>query len=167
MSTLNPQNIAEEIRSLHWADRGFPVDSAHIARSMGIRAIEMPLEPNVSGVIIKEKQKDPVIVVSRQDSTARKRFTAAHELGHYILHLDRSGDDYSEFEHVDFRDGNSSAGTNRDEIFCNQFAAHLLMPSADVKTLRQDGKGLYELSAYFGVSLEAMRHRMSNEGLAF
>lgn len=99
----------------------------------------------------------------------RRRFTAAHELGHALLHRDRMGrfrKDVSIDEVGDDHDGM--------EKEANQFAAELLMP-AEVCHARADelrksigasdrcprGVLVYRLAAELLVSREAMRYRLA------
>ncbi len=100
----------------------------------------------------------------------RWRFTAAHELGHFLLHRDRMvggqwiGDTKETIQEED------GAGTNEMEREANRFAAELLMP-ADVCWARAKAfkaayrvcpltAFAYQLSSELLVSPEAMRNRL-------
>jgi Zn-dependent peptidase ImmA (M78 family) len=120
------------------------------------------LPPEVSGAIIKKRGEDPVILIEEADSDNRKRFTCAHELGHFI---DRSERGEENFEFVDLRDASSSSGTNADEVFANQFAAALLMPEELVRQQWAENKVVPFLAVAFGVSADAMTFRLKNLGL--
>lgn len=97
----------------------------------------------------------------------RRRFTAAHELGHFLLHRDRMGRyraDTKIFEEAD--------GSDPLESEANRFAAELLMPKeiceAREKELRTKygicprGVLAYRLASELLVSREAMRYRLKN-----
>lgn len=165
MSNPNPQSIADQLRALHWEGRPYPVDPVFIAQQLDMKVYEMALDAEVSGAIVKERGKAPVIVVSNSDSNTRKRFSVAHEIGHYVLQLSSSEGNYDEYEHVDFRDNCSRNKTNKIEVFCNYFAAYLLMPTEEVHRLARQNKNIYEMSSYFDVSGEAMKHRLTTERL--
>lgn len=145
-----------------WEDRGLPVDPVAIANKLGIDVVEMELPDDVSGALIKDKDKDPVIVLAQTDSRSRKRFSCAHELGHYAFRMANDGDQY---EYVDLRGQSSAAGTDPEEIFANQFAASLLMPEDKVRCLIKEKIPNFLLAQRFGVSDDAIRFRLKNLGL--
>ena len=105
-----------------------------IVEKYGIQINYLDLSEEISGAMKREgKSGKPVIIVNSKHLDERKRFTIAHELGHFLLHsltpnhIDKQG--------VYFRDGDSSTGENIMEIQANQFAAELLMP---INALKKD-----------------------------
>ena len=138
-----------------------PVDPARIAKELGIDVFEAELDPSVSGAIIKKPNSDPTILLNRDDSTVRQRFSCAHELGHYVLHAD----DPEEYEYVDFRNDASSTGDVDEEMFANAFAANLLMPEDEVRRRSKDNMSAVEMAFEFRVSQESMTNRLKNLGL--
>lgn len=161
---MNSAAAAEATLNLLWKDRGFPVDPVIIAKELGVEVIETELPPEVSGALLKEAGKSPWIAVHRSDVVTRKRFTCAHELGHYVARVE-SSDDEREYEYVDFRDQQSANGKNPEEIFANQFAAQLLMPEKEVRKQHAKLTTHMALARYFGVSNEALKFRLKNLGL--
>lgn len=157
---LDPADIAENVRQAVWEGRGFPVDPVTVARDLGVTVLETDLPDGVSGALIKEAGKDPVIVLHSSDSWNRKRFTCAHELGHYMERVE-SDDKATEYDYVDLRDSSSASGTCPHERFANAFAAALLMPEAVVLSLHRAGKSHMQMAMYFGVSNEALKNRLS------
>jgi IrrE N-terminal-like domain len=137
----------------------YPVNPVAVARVMGVQVFVGWLDPRVSATLIKEPGKDPVIMLNNSDSENRRRFSCAHEIGHYIR---RAGPDDEDYAFIDFRDENSSSGLHQDEIYANQFAASLLMPQPAVRELREKGLGPVQMAIAFGVSPEAMRYRLEN-----
>ena len=107
----------------------------------------------------------------RVDEINRRNFTAAHELGHFLLH------DFDEV-HVDrdfkvwLRNDASSQGTNVEEKEANLFAAELLMPAhflaRDVDNIGTidliNEEVLQELASRYGVSTQAMTFRLAYLG---
>ncbi len=160
-TTLSAIKLADELRNEIWGDRGYPVDPVTIANKLGIKVIVTKLPDEVSGALIKEKGGDPVIVGHNEDSDNRKRFTYAHELGHYVYRLQHNNNN-EEYEYIDLRDQRSSFGTEEEEIFANQFAANLLMPEKEVKKLYKQGKNIISMAVHFGISTEAMAFRLKN-----
>ena len=143
-----------------WGNRGFPVDPVWIARQLGIRVVDSPeLPQNVSGALVQEPGYDPVILLSSSDGDNRKRFTCAHELGHYIHHVS-TGNDPGKMKFIDFRDANSRTGVDHDEVWANTFAANLLMPEHAVKAFSKQGVPCATMAWRFDVSMEAMSVRL-------
>jgi Zn-dependent peptidase ImmA (M78 family) len=100
----------------------------------------------------------PTILINESDHENRKRFTCAHELGHYNRRKDEEG----EFHTIDLRSPLSSTGSDPEEIYANEFAASLLMPADDLKIFLQFGLSDEELAERFKVSREAMEYRIVN-----
>ncbi|MGD0452307.1 MAG: ImmA/IrrE family metallo-endopeptidase [Solirubrobacteraceae bacterium] len=135
-----------------------PVDPISIARAAGIRVLDAPLDDDTAGALVKEPGQDPTILLNQNDSPNRKRFTCAHELGHYR----RRSADETEYTTVDLRGSLAAAGTDPEEIYANEFAASLLMPEDAVRRLLEEGLGDLELAIRFGVSREAIEYRLKN-----
>lgn len=161
---MNAQSSAKSLFNSIWGGaRGFPVDPVSIANELGVKVVEATLPDDVSGALIKDQGKDPVIVLSQADSINRKRFTCAHELGHYAYRLENDGDHY---EYVDLRGQSAGQGRDPEEIHANQFAAELLMPEDEVRKILKTGQPVFLISKYFGVSDDAIRFRLRNLKLA-
>lgn len=149
---------------------GAPVPIEQIAKSKGARIFYQSLEDDVSGFLYRDA-KQVVIGVNTHHAPVRQNFTTAHELGHWLLHD-------QEKLHVDhaftirLRDDVSSQGTNVAEREANFFAASLLMPK---EFLKQDlvaaedvdilyDSFLHDLARKYGVSTQALLHRLKNLG---
>jgi Zn-dependent peptidase ImmA (M78 family) len=145
-------------------DTSLPIDPIHIAKRLGIVVLETELKSDVSAEIRKDVGADPRIILNASDSRTRKRFSCAHELGHYIQHIQSDGDPDEKFSWVDKRGPLASEGIDSREIFANQFAAALLMPKDDVDSRVKTGALVADLATVFGVSLEAMKYRLINLG---
>jgi Zn-dependent peptidase ImmA (M78 family) len=109
-----------------------------IAEDHGIEIKYISLSEEVDGAMKRSgKEGKPVIIVNSNElSEERKRFTIAHELGHFLLHS--PSPQYIDKHKVYFRDSDSSTGENIMEIQANQFAAELLM------TTKYVGKSLWK-----------------------
>ena len=113
-----PVNIEEQIRN-----EGIILDKSYLG-----------FEDNICGEIKKEGDKF-VINISGVDHYYRKRFTMAHELGHFILHKDLIGngvDDNKEYKKLN-RTNNKI--TNAQEAEANDYAAKVLMPEEAIIAL--------------------------------
>ena len=81
---------AEKLLDAYWG-HGVPVDPNSIAVKMGIEVYFAPIPGGLAGAILKtRKEKAPKILVDNNASTSRKRFTIAHEIGHYVERLSDS-----------------------------------------------------------------------------
>ncbi len=137
-----------------------------------IRAFDIELDKNsnlkegVLGEICKigEKYK---ISIQRKDHYYRKRFTMAHELGHYLFHRDKIGDGIDDAEgYVSLYRKADCVGSD-EEAEANSFAAGILMPKNLVLEYAKD-RGVYnssgaidqdavkEIATAFQVSVAAM-----------
>ena len=149
-----------------------PIRLESVAGFLGIDVVEKPLEEEFSGFLaVKEK----AIVVNSRHAPVRRRFTVAHEIGHYVLHRNKKPDAPVFIDRaVYFRKESGAPGgmDHRMEMEANAFAAGLLMPqvlleeyldahehldlgkTADVKLLADE----------FEVSRPAMEFRLRNVG---
>lgn len=154
---------AESLLHSAWDDydgqRPIPVDPVRIAKRLGLDVIVSALPQNVYAALVKKQGQDPVIVLNESDAPNRQRFSAGHELGHYMR---RSDDEYS---YVDHRDMLSAEGKSPDELYANSFAAALLMPEDEVKRRFRRDPNEVRLALAFDVSREAMHYRLQNLGL--
>lgn len=160
---MNAQQAATYLFESVWGSCGLPVDPVLVARSLGIDVVETRLPENVSGAIIKDKDKDPVILLCKTDSNSRKRSTCAHEIGHYAY---CSIYDVDHYEYVDLRGNSSGAGFGPEEIYANQFASELLMPSQEVYRFAQYGLPTFLIAQNFGVPDDAIKSRLRGLGLS-
>lgn len=155
-----PKREAEVMLSELWPENCFPVDPVTIAKRLEIDVQSGPLEPNVSGGLVKIAGRDPIILLNKSDHPHRKRFTCAHEIGHFVLRVATGGE--SEYEYKDLRGVLASLGVNKEEIFANEFAANLLMPENEVRRLCAASTPRWQMAQHFGVSDDAIRFRLEN-----
>lgn len=101
-------------------------DRLHILvllNSMVGNNIHRPLDPEEFAGFALADPIAPLIFVNTRGSVARSIFTLAHELGHILLREDALDSDPSD----DVAEGH--------ERFCNRFAAELLMPEKEFRSL--------------------------------
>lgn len=163
--TLNPQQEAQKVLAALWKEGIFPVDPITIAKRLGLQVVETELPEKVSGALIKEQGKEPVIVLHKFDPDNRKRFSCAHELGHYISRIESNEIEPQQYDYIDLRNDLSANGTDVKEIFANQFAANLLMPETVIRSLFREKKQHFEMALYFGISPESLKYRLKSLGL--
>jgi Zn-dependent peptidase ImmA (M78 family) len=145
-----------------------PIDVVKIAETLGIEIHTLQFDdPNVSGILIK-KANDFYIGLNELQPKNRQRFSIAHELGHYTLHILSKSIFVDDFEK--FRDKVSSEGSKEEEIEANAFAAELLMPEQFIrKDLEEidicDEECVRKLAQKYQVSTESFVYRVSNLGM--
>lgn len=159
----NATQKADEILREYWgiSSERLPVDVVAIARSHGIEVYNAVFTGKFNGSVdgmIRAKDGVVQILVNAENPSTRKRFTIAHELGHFFLHHNGEPLDF-----VDLRSGVS----NFKEVEANKFATALLMPQNEVtneynKLLFPTGE---ELARIFNVSKVTMQIRLKELGL--
>jgi IrrE N-terminal-like domain len=104
-----------------------PPDLTALCRDLGLRIREVPAK-GFDGALIRSKpdQKGIVAVKLSIHEKSRKRFTIAHEIGHFISPHHRNLGEICEERKIESFDSH----LNRTEIEANEFAAKLLLPSA-------------------------------------
>jgi Zn-dependent peptidase ImmA (M78 family) len=95
------------------------------------------------------------------ESPARRRFTIAHEIGHWVCQV-REG---RGAEILCRPDPSLARRADPREREANVFAAELLMPAGEVRRLAAEGFAVAELAGRFEVSGPAMAWRLFNLGL--
>jgi Zn-dependent peptidase ImmA (M78 family)/transcriptional regulator with XRE-family HTH domain len=152
---VDPVSMARYIRHF-WGLGGEPV--SHLVRlleSFGIVTVLVPMvEQEVARIdafsTLAFNRPLMVLSVDKADDVFRHRFTAAHELGHLLLH------------------GDVSAGDPALEREADHFAAEFLMPTnviRDELPSRFDIRRLAHLSERWGVSVQALVYRSKELGL--
>jgi len=133
----------------------FPVPVAAIAEDLlGLSVAEVELE--VSGMLLPATRQ---VFVNVTETESRRRFTLAHELGHWVCQCLEG-----KASPVFCRPKDVSTAADRVlEREANVFAAELLMPELAVRAA-WDGDHA-ACAGRFGVSVEAMRWRLYSFGL--
>jgi Zn-dependent peptidase ImmA (M78 family) len=148
-----------------------PVDVRAIISALGIEYDEKTLPSGASGQITYQDGSFQ-IVVNAADVEARKRFTAAHELAHFMLHRDLLEKRGKLNRHTDILFGDNAQNnppapfSPSHEVQANRYAAELLMPAARVRASWNKAEdNVEQLAKKLGVSLKAMKVRLKNLGL--
>lgn len=145
-----------------------PVDLAAIFADLDIK-YELTLMNAASGSLTRSGDTFTVSVNALEPIT-RQRFTAAHELAHYLLHRDLMGDGKRMHRHVDtlYGGGESSGDVifkRSHEIEANRIAAQIVMPKKLVEQEYAKSPDAAALAKTFGVSQAAMEIRLKTLGL--
>lgn len=156
-----------------------PVNLLKIAKNCGIEVLEADFKrmgiENISGAI-RYKDNKFSILLNETDSYERKRFTLAHELGHFFLdrdvlvskriHIDtlyRCVAAESHYEARMYEEDATLKLTSEHEI--DYFAGALLMNPLILKKVYEVENSISELAKIFKVSVSAMTVRLDILGL--
>ncbi|GAA0389059.1 XRE family transcriptional regulator [Microbispora corallina] len=149
-----PAQAARALRRL-WGVGAGPL--AHIVRHMeahGIIVVFPPADEDAATVDAFSTSQLPrpvvVLTANRFDDIHRYRFTAAHELGHLVLH------------------GDIASGDSQQEREADAFAAELLTPRDSILPElpgRLDLRRLARLRDVWGVSVDSLLYRCREVGL--
>jgi Zn-dependent peptidase ImmA (M78 family) len=133
-------------------------------------------DENLDGFLYVASSTGVVFVNSdERNPVSRRRFTAAHELGHFLLHRDRmTGGRWIGDTRETIREA-GDAETVEMERQANRFAAGLLMPEAVCRARASEFRKDYpqtppsvlvhRLASDLLVSREAMRYRLTGLGI--
>lgn len=147
-----------------------PIQIEEVAKSRGVKVVAYPLEDDISGVLAIQNGEG-TIGYNPNEARVRKRFTIAHELGHYELHRGKS-DVFVDKQFI-YRSKNSgdTAEKQQMEQEANFFASAILMPSdlvrREIENIDLDlasEEAIKKLADIFEVSTTAMSIRISNLG---
>lgn len=144
-------------RRVHYQHQlSIPVRPERLAFEIGIPVISAPFSDNLSGLLVPEtigNEVRYVIFVNSKHRLTRRRFSVAHELGHFYLHRGLR----LAFTH-------HSRHRGRLEREADRFAAELLMPEKYVRELSKQ-IDFEEMVRRFEVSAAAMRRRLNELGV--
>ena len=159
----NPKRLAESIiKQLPDGITAIPV--REIAEAIGIYEIREALLEGLEGALVVPVDKSCGAITVRSDrSEPKKRFTIAHEIGHYVNPTHRassSGGFRCSLSDMMISKANPNNRHQKMELEANRFADELLMPEARVRaflSLRAgvDLEHIIDLAKYFEVSKEA------------
>lgn len=99
----------------------------HVAWARGAQVREAKMTGAEARIVI-HGQQGIITVSSDSHDPCRKRFSIAHELGHFELHRDRSSVSVCLGEDIESWNGMGATGTGSLEIEANEFASCILMP---------------------------------------
>lgn len=147
-----------------------PIPIVNIAKAYGFIVVEMNLEEpgfmiiDKKGVEVNGKNEKRIIAINNLDSPFRKRFTIAHELGHYFLEVDGKSENENYYFH---REVKSSETDYKKEREADLFASELLVPTRilkkEIEKLKTIDIMFYDIpsiiSRVFGVSVQSAEIR--------
>lgn len=136
-----------------------PIDIVDVASSLSLNIFDIQLPrgfENVSGFIDFENKR---IILNRFETQERKTFTTAHEIGHYLLHVEDIKTDPSLYN-VLYRDTNLLDNGNALEKEANCFAASLLVPFNMLSKYADYPEAI--IASIFQVSAQVIKYRLKD-----
>lgn len=142
------------------------LDLEKLGQELNIKIFDVTFnQSNVSGAIRKDNNNWE-IYLNKNHSINRKRFTAAHEIGHFFSYQANSlSKDYLDnngsITDIIYRKNNES---DPKELEANEIGAQILMPEAIITQLISQNIDVEEISKQLGVSIQAVSYRLINLG---
>jgi len=160
---LSPAEYAEKLL-LELNIKDVPIYPRKIAKELGIFVRERKADSGYDGYLLSANGAWGIMINSSIKSKARKRFTVAHELGHYCIdyHTRASYQCFARDIEV------ISSSVRQDEREANEFAVELLMPGVlfreDIKQRNIGLETINSLAAKYGTSMTstAIRYARSS-----
>jgi Zn-dependent peptidase ImmA (M78 family) len=148
-----------------------PVPVKDIALKLGLKVVPYEFDDDVSGILVINNNHG-TIGYNPKNSKQRRRFTIAHELGHFILHNNSANEVFIDKDFiVKYRSDKQYTPVEvKQEQAANSFAASLLMPKELIqnelsKSIYKDlgeAEFIERLAKTFDVSVPAMSFRSAN-----
>ena len=151
------REAAEEILKRIKEEKGkiiYPINPFEILRANNV-IITFSDFDKLEGLLLFDKQKESIVSINLNRPITRQRFTAAHELGHIMLHTEVKGENFL----CPIFGQKSPVEREADD-----FASYLLMPNDELNKLvdkYQDENGEVDfddcllIAEFFGVSFES------------
>lgn len=147
-----------------------PVKIDNIVKGLNIDLVNYTFDEDISGVLVLNDSHS-TIGINQAHSEVRKRFTIAHELGHFVLHKDQGNMFVDKVLYRKSFEG-YTVKDERLEREANYFAANILMPANVINRYIEtnnidfyEDSDLQKMAKAFGVSSSAMTYRLINLGL--
>ena len=159
---MGRNEIEEKAGSLAGAGSDFPIPVYDIARRLGVKvwvADFGDLAEEYSGFC---DFREGEIYLNRDDNAIRRVFTAAHELGHLLLHEDyfeKKGERFAFLPRY-----SSAVDDSEQEKEANLFARCLLLPRAVLEPHLKGGNEPSVLAAAFDVTTDLLEERQAEIG---
>ncbi len=163
----DPEKLAISITK-QIPENGKSIPVREISTAIGIYEIREEILDGLEGALIApESKSEGAILVHSERQESRKRFTIAHEIGHYVnpTHRSSSPDGFrcssTDMKISSFKPGDRHA---KMEMEANQFAIKLLLPESRVRAFLRNRPGIdlehiLAISDSFEVSREATARR--------
>lgn len=135
-----------------------PVSLRDVVSALNLEVVQTARDPFMSEAALEPLGDGYAIVLHGDSGERRRRFSIAHEIGHFLLHPARPRME---------RGGQVTEAGRLDEREADTFAAELLMPEPLVRqAVYEQGADVARLADRFLVSRAAMQLRLKVLGLS-
>ncbi len=157
----SPEKLAAKFREVFGIGPDLPIcDPCAILEQAGVKIFFYKTRTGFSGLSVSDDKCGDAVIINDSDeiSTEHKIFTAFHEIGHLIMHLNGY-------------DAEKTQEDEREEKQANWFASNLLMPRAAFLKEWNDTRGIpflnrvFKTKQYFRVSYQTVLMRLIDEKL--
>ena len=128
-----------------------PVSLRDVVSALNLEVVQTTGEPFLGEAALQPLGDAHAIVVRGASNARRRRFTIAHEIGHFVLHPGRLAPE---------RGGAVNEAWQLQEREADQFAAEILMPEDLVRAAALEQGADAGLADRFDVSRKAMQARL-------
>jgi Zn-dependent peptidase ImmA (M78 family) len=163
----SPRRLALSILDNFGIDKPSEIDVLDIIDALDIPIKFSPLS-GCDGRIIHGKEKSLIAINDEIAFESRKRFTIAHELGHYLMHKSDPISHTDNVSTMSWFNNKNKHKTTKQEYEANVFASELLLPTS---IFEEEVKGSYfspelirEISDKHRVSRSSIIHRLVESG---
>ncbi len=136
-----------------WKELGeseVPTNLQSIVKKLGI-PVKKVEGIDIEGLAFSSRGGEVFIMFNGSDPLARRRFTVAHEIGHFLL------------DHIPIEGATEQISQNAQEKEANTFSSHLLVPRADLKEfVKNKNKTLEDIVGRYNVSKEVATYAVLN-----
>ena len=143
-----------------------PVDIDRLVKRLNLTKEETEFGEDISGVLVVKNQQG-AIGYNSTHPLVRQRFTIAHEIAHFLVHVRNNQSQLFIDRYIAWRDPSSSTGNDHEEVEANRLGAALLMPGKLVREQIEkngldldDESDISSLAGIFKVSAAAMTNRL-------
>ena len=140
-----------------------PIPVYEVARLKGLAVYEAEFRENVKGHHGFCDFVDDAIYLNKASSPTQQIFTAAHELGHWILHGPKYKQNNERFAFLPKAGSIAYDTGNREEDEANFFASRLLVPSLLLQPYLSYDNSIAALAKEFKVFRAMMEMRVNGE----
>lgn len=167
--TMNnsPQNIALSILKRFGIDKPNEIDIDDIVHALDIPIQFIPMK-GFDGRIIHGAKKSIITINDKIEFETRRRFTIAHELGHYLMHRESPVSHTDNISSMSWFNNKSKQKMSLQEFEANTFASELLLPTQFFKEYIESKpfspELIREISNKFKVSRTSTIYRFSENG---
>lgn len=168
MAANQKNSVKEALKVFKNVAKTIPVEIEPLFKHFGLQLVKKDLDDKISGMLVLNADQK-IVIINQNQSTQRQRFTAMHELGHFILHQGAS--EYFIDMTVEWRRESAEGLNQAQEVEANSFAANLLMPEQEIQRVAEEHGFLYfgeeeiiQMAKLFKVSKPAMKIRLVSLG---